>query len=299
MLDASFSYAVEEALAKGVTGSTNPFFGDAGLTQLGGGAVSAQAGLNYLENAIGQSGRRGVIHATPGTVSAWNFVNLVNRVEGANFLRTANGTLVVSGAGYYNTDPSGKTGGDPAVGQEWAFATGPVVVYTQPGPELEISEYVDRENNEIIYRAERSFVALWDTVTAIRCLDRLDSVMSPKEVRAMAVNCGVSFGLCRVRVTRVDANGNVIAGNNAYVTDAALSISVTPEHRDRHRDLGAQRLRLQDLVLQVPGHLQLVRVRVRGHDARAGAGSLHARRRDDRGRLGRGWSGLPVLARLR
>jgi hypothetical protein len=44
----------------------------------------------------------------------------------------------------------------------------------------------------------------------------------------MAVNCGVSFGLCRVRVTRVDANGNVIAGQNAYVTDAALSISVTP-----------------------------------------------------------------------
>ena len=44
----------------------------------------------------------------------------------------------------------------------------------------------------------------------------------------MAVNCGVSFGLCRVRVTRVDSNGNVIAGNYAYVTDAALSISVTP-----------------------------------------------------------------------
>ena len=59
VLDATFSYAVEEALAKGVTGSTNPFFGDAGLTQLGGGAVSAQAGLNYLENAIGQTGRRG------------------------------------------------------------------------------------------------------------------------------------------------------------------------------------------------------------------------------------------------
>ncbi len=44
----------------------------------------------------------------------------------------------------------------------------------------------------------------------------------------MAVNCGVSFGLCRVRVTRVDGNGNVIAGNNAYVTDTALTVSVTP-----------------------------------------------------------------------
>ena len=33
----------------------------------------------------------------------------------------------------------------------------------RPAPELEVSEYVDREINEIIYRAERSFVALWDT----------------------------------------------------------------------------------------------------------------------------------------
>ena len=165
VLDATFSYAVEEALAKGVTSSTNPFFGDAGLTQLGGAAVLPQAGLNFLENAIGQTGRRGIIHATPGLVSAWNFVNLVNReMSGtADFLRTANGTLVISGAGYYNTDPSGKTAADPAVGQEWAFVTGPVEVYVEGADELRVSEYVDREHNEIIYRAERSFVALWDT----------------------------------------------------------------------------------------------------------------------------------------
>lgn len=44
----------------------------------------------------------------------------------------------------------------------------------------------------------------------------------------MAVNCGVSFGLCAVRVTRVSAAGNVIAGQNAYVTDKPLSITLTP-----------------------------------------------------------------------
>lgn len=43
----------------------------------------------------------------------------------------------------------------------------------------------------------------------------------------MAVNCGPSFGLCAVRITRIDANGNVIAGNNAYVTDQQLSVAVT------------------------------------------------------------------------
>ena len=33
----------------------------------------------------------------------------------------------------------------------------------------------------------------------------------------MADICGVSFGACLVRVTRVDANGNVIAGDNAEI----------------------------------------------------------------------------------
>lgn len=44
----------------------------------------------------------------------------------------------------------------------------------------------------------------------------------------MAVNCGVSFGLCAVRVTVVDAAGNVVAGNNSYVSDKAISVSLTP-----------------------------------------------------------------------
>ncbi len=162
VLDATFSFAVEEALAKGVSGSTNPFFGDANLTQLGGAAVLPQAGLNYLENAIGQTGRKGLIIATPGTVSAWNFVNLLTD-SGSGVIETANGTTVVSAAGIYNTDPSGKTGSDPTVGQEWAFAVGPIEVYVQDGPSFRVSEYIDREINEIVYRAERDFVALWDT----------------------------------------------------------------------------------------------------------------------------------------
>lgn len=44
----------------------------------------------------------------------------------------------------------------------------------------------------------------------------------------MAVNCGVSFGLCAVRITKVDAQGNVEAGNNAYITDKPISINLTP-----------------------------------------------------------------------
>jgi hypothetical protein len=41
-------------------------------------------------------------------------------------------------------------------------------------------------------------------------------------------NCGVSFGVCTVRLTRVDSRGSVIAGDNSYVTDKALSVAVNP-----------------------------------------------------------------------
>lgn len=45
----------------------------------------------------------------------------------------------------------------------------------------------------------------------------------------MAVNCGVSFGLCAVRVTAVDASGNVEGSlDNSYVSDNPISITLTP-----------------------------------------------------------------------
>ena len=40
----------------------------------------------------------------------------------------------------------------------------------------------------------------------------------------MASVCTVSFGACLVRITRVDANGNVIAGANSYVSDKLVSV---------------------------------------------------------------------------
>lgn len=44
----------------------------------------------------------------------------------------------------------------------------------------------------------------------------------------MAVVCGVSFGLCAVRVTRLDENGVAVGGaGNSYVTDKAVSIGLS------------------------------------------------------------------------
>ena len=42
----------------------------------------------------------------------------------------------------------------------------------------------------------------------------------------MAVNCGPSFGACRMRVTKLDEVGNVVAGSNSYVSDKLVSVGV-------------------------------------------------------------------------
>ena len=44
----------------------------------------------------------------------------------------------------------------------------------------------------------------------------------------MAFNCGVSFGICATRITRLDDAGNVIAGNNAYISDKVIQVTLTP-----------------------------------------------------------------------
>ena len=44
----------------------------------------------------------------------------------------------------------------------------------------------------------------------------------------MASVCTVSFGACLVRITKVDDNGNVVAGDNSYVTDKIVSIGLNP-----------------------------------------------------------------------
>lgn len=40
--------------------------------------------------------------------------------------------------------------------------------------------------------------------------------------------CGVQFGVCRARITKVDSAGNVIAGSYSYVTDAIQQVTVNP-----------------------------------------------------------------------
>lgn len=159
VLQAIQSFSVEEALSQGVVGSSNPFFGDTDLDILGGGAVTPEVGLAYLEEAIGVTGRGGIIHATPPVVAQWGF----NLLETGEYLRTANGTPVASGGGYIGADPVG--GGTAGVGQSWVFATGPVEVRLSEVQMIgdDINGTLDTSNNDVTFRAEKYALAVWDT----------------------------------------------------------------------------------------------------------------------------------------
>lgn len=160
-LDAVESFAVEKALSQGVDQSLNPFFTDANVDILAGGvAVSAQTGLGYLEDAIGASGRAGMIHVTPSVAGALGF-NYVREEENEGPITTAAGTPVVPGGGYIGAHMVGHNA--PGGTKSWAFATGPVNVRHTDFELLDISEVLDRTNNIVTFRAERYVLATWDT----------------------------------------------------------------------------------------------------------------------------------------
>ena len=149
---------MESALAAGVVQSGNPFFGDVNVDILNSGtAVTPVTGFAFLEEAIGTTGRQGMIHATPAVIAAAQ----ATQFDGANSLVTANGTPVVSGMGYQGVDTPFL--GTPAAGQDWIFATGPVQVYMAPVFITDMRETLDRSDNSLIFRAERYVLAIWDT----------------------------------------------------------------------------------------------------------------------------------------
>lgn len=158
-LDARISYAFEAALAKGVPMSNNPSLSDANVDVLASGAaVSPEVGLAWLEEAVGQTGQEGMLHATPGVVSRWFDVT---GIEPSDPLRTPTGSIVVSGGGYVGATPFGESAA--AAGESWVYATGPVQAWLAKEPTLNIKDVLDRSNNDVTFRAEKYALVEWDT----------------------------------------------------------------------------------------------------------------------------------------
>jgi len=161
-LDATISFALEAALSQGIPMSTNPFLADANVSVLNGGAsMSPAKGLAWLEEAIGETGRAGMIHATPAVTSSWFATFPLFEPEILSTLYTPNGTPVASGGGYKGATPSGQAAA--VAGKEWVYATGPVQAWVASEPTLSIEDVLDRTDNGVVYRAEKYALVAWDT----------------------------------------------------------------------------------------------------------------------------------------
>lgn len=169
VLDATLSAAIERGMAEGVDQSSNAFFGDANVDVLNSGtAVSPGVGLSFLEEAIGETCRQGVLHFTPAVVSALQAFPIGD--AGDTRLVTANGTPVVSGMGYQGIDTPYLA--SPGTTEDWAFATGPPRVYLGPVVLTSVRDTLEWDINVLTFRAERYVLAIWDgTLQAAALVD--------------------------------------------------------------------------------------------------------------------------------
>lgn len=172
--------AVERELLTGET-TANPALADGGGTfPAGDTPTHVVEAFSLLEGVLAASGRAGMIHCSPqlATVAAGH---QLLRPDGP-VLRTIVGTVVVPGAGYAPTygSPQARPVGHaaPGAGQEWVFASGPVEVRRSElliVPER-VEQALDRDNNTLVYRAERFYLVDWDrAVQAAVLVDRCKS----------------------------------------------------------------------------------------------------------------------------
>jgi hypothetical protein len=137
-----------------------PYLADGDAQSVGTG-LSALDGLAALESALAGvepniecgAGQRGMIHASPETVTVWAALGLV-RPEGG-LLLTALDTVIVTGPGY---DGSGDDGTVPTTAAHTAYATGFVDVrLTAPM----VTPTLDRATNTRVAWAERTAVVTY------------------------------------------------------------------------------------------------------------------------------------------
>lgn len=155
-------YQVERELAIGVSDADRPHFTTPGLADYPAGVnvgVGPREALGLLENAIGDTAEQGMIHADSATFIAWAAWDLVE-TDGTRAY-TARGTTVIVGDGYRGVTPAGALTADEA----YAWATGPVRLIRDDVVDVigTTAQSLDTETNTATFRAERNYVAYWDT----------------------------------------------------------------------------------------------------------------------------------------
>lgn len=150
-LQASESHHIAAEFWTGTLADDQSWTGEArlrGATEVGVGPLAPAEALACLEQALqtNRRGRRGMIHATAGTVTTWQAENLLRR-EGGQVL-TVLDTIVVTDSGYDGSSPDGDAAADGAV---WAYATGMVQVrLTAPQPlQADEAQAMNRQTNNI------------------------------------------------------------------------------------------------------------------------------------------------------
>lgn len=152
-------------------GTSSPLDGATKLNQnlVGDGAMIAAGTTNTLDalgvftEYLADQGQaaRGMIHVSPRLALRWVEAGMVVR-EGRRLVTVVRGDIVVAGAGYAGTGPTGQAA--PGASEEYGFVTG--LVYSKLG-DVEITpstlgEAIDRNTNVVQYRASRTAAVVHD-----------------------------------------------------------------------------------------------------------------------------------------
>lgn len=129
----------------------------------GGNATGPREALALLEDAIGLTARNGFIHTQPGTAVMWASYGLIMASGGT--MKTIRGNTVIIGNGYLGAQPDaqGRDSNPLDDDTQWSFATGPVRVSRDEIFVPTLAEVFDHVSNGLTFRAERNYVAYWDT----------------------------------------------------------------------------------------------------------------------------------------
>lgn len=166
LLEDATEFSVEREFWTGSALSTNPHLAMSSATLVNTGtALGTKRALAALEQEALEHtlGQRVMIHASAEVVTMWMGDGTLAD-DGGTIVTKSKGNVVVAGAGYPGTGPSGDTHETPEDGHSWAYATGMVDVRLTDvvvSPD-KLAMALAPGTNEVTYRASRFAAVSFD-----------------------------------------------------------------------------------------------------------------------------------------